>query len=74
MEEIKNMMGCLEVRKAVGPDGVSGWILRECREQLAEKVCEVIDASLREGVVPQDWKRANIVPIYKTGNKRPIEL
>lgn len=70
VEEIKNMMGSLEVRKAVGPDGVSGWILRECREQLAEKVCEVIDASLREGVVPQDWKRANIVPIYKSGNKR----
>ena len=36
--------------------------------------------SLAEGVVPEDWKRANVSPIYKKGNKniaenyRPVSL
>ncbi|XP_063852408.1 uncharacterized protein LOC135095489 [Scylla paramamosain] len=43
----------LDVRKASGSDGVSSWILKECGKQLAE------------GKISIDWKRADIVPIYK---------
>ena len=46
-------------------DGVSNWTLKECREELVEPVWDVINTSLMEGTVPKEWKRANIVPIYK---------
>ncbi len=36
-EEIFKMMEELDVNKATGPDGVSKWILKECRE-LADKI------------------------------------
>lgn len=29
---------------------------------------KIINSSLKEGGVPKEWKRANIVPIYKGGN------
>ena len=29
----------------------------------------MINSSIEEGRVPQEWKRANIVPIYKGGKK-----
>ena len=29
--------------------------------------------SLAEGVVPEDWKRANVSPVYKKGNKNIAE-
>ncbi|MPD03416.1 hypothetical protein E2C01_099054 [Portunus trituberculatus] len=51
----------------MGPDGVSGWTLRECREQLVDPICDVINSSLMEGKVPKEWKRPNIRPIYKGG-------
>ena len=40
----------------------------------------MINSSLKEGRVPREWKRANIVPIYKGGKKteplyyRPMSL
>ena len=79
-EEIMRLMGDLDVNKAPGPDGISTWILKECREQLADKIHSLVKTSLTQGRVPKDWKRANIVPIYKGGsredplNYRPVSL
>lgn len=79
-QDIKNLLETLDVRKAMGPDGVNGWILKECKEELEEPVWDIINTSLKEGRVPKEWKRANIVPIYKNGNKldplnyRPVSL
>ncbi len=40
------MMKELEDRKATGPGGVSGFILKECRKQLIETVYGIINCSL----------------------------
>ncbi len=70
----------LEVRKAIGPDGVSGLILKECRNQLVGPIYDIIKCSVSTGKVPREWKRAEVVPIYKSGNKeeplnyRPVSL
>lgn len=61
-------------------DGVSGWTLKECREQVMEPIWDVINSLLMEGRVPREWKRANIVLIHKGGkrteplNYRPVSL
>ena len=78
--ELLELMKGLEVRKAMGPDEISGWILRECAEQLIRPIYEIIQYSLGVGDIPLEWKRANIVPIYKSGdredplNYRPVSL
>ena len=33
-QDVGRLMGSLDVRKAMGPDGESGWTLRECKDQL----------------------------------------
>ena len=77
---MKRIFEKLDIRKAMGPDGVSKWILKECREELVEVVWDIISTSLMKGTVPKEWKRANIVPIYKGGKKteplnyRPMSL
>lgn len=79
-EEIKGFLENMDVRKAMGPDGVSGWVLKECREQLTDPVWELVNSSIKEGKVPQEWKRANIIPLFKGGksteplNYRPVSL
>lgn len=78
--ELLELMKGLDVGKAMGPDGVSGWVLKECAEELLKPIYEIVKCSLDSGKVPTDWKRANIVPIYKGGNKeeplnyRPVSL
>ena len=79
-QDVGRLLGNLNVRKAMEPDGVSGWTLKECQEQLIQPIWELITSSIEEGRVPQEWKRANIVPIYKGGkmtdpvNYRPVSL
>ena len=78
--DIEKLMEGLNVNKAPGLDGVSNWILKECKEQLVDKIYDLLSMSLDKGILPRDWKRANIVPIYKGGNRsnplnyRPVSL
>ena len=73
-QEIGKLMEKLDVRKAMGPDGVSASTLKECREQVEEPIWNVINSLLKEGRVPREWKRSNRVPIYKEGNKTTTKL
>ena len=56
-EEIKEMMKELDDKKAIGSDGVSGYILKECRQEMAEPIHDIIECSSRTGKVPKEWKR-----------------
>ena len=67
--KIKELLKNLKERKAIGPDGVSGHVLKECREQLIKPICDIIESSVKQGKVPNEWKRAEIIPIYNSSNK-----
>ena len=60
----------LDEKKAIGPDGVSGYILKECKQEMAEPIHDTIECSLRTEKVPKEWKRAHIMPILK--NEEPL--
>ena len=66
--------------KAYGPDQIPGRLLKECTSEIAPSRTRLINLSLRVGCVPKNWKCANIVPVFKKGNKeefvnyRPISL
>ncbi len=78
--EVKNMLEDLDVRKAMSPDGVLSWILKECSSQLVSALHNIISTTLVKGRVPIDWKWADITSIHKTGSKedplnyRPVLL
>ena len=52
-QDVGRLLGNLDVRKAMGPDGVSDWTLKECKEQLIQPIWEVITSSIKEGRVPK---------------------
>jgi len=66
--------------KARGPDGVHPMVLRECAEAVAKPLAMIYQKSFDEGVVPENWKEANVSPIFKkgrtadAGNYRPVSL
>ncbi len=66
-EEIYKMMEELDVRKAMGPDGISGLVLKECKKQLIEPIYD-INSSLKSGKVPKEWRNRS----RKTGKVRQI--
>ena len=77
---IEKLLRNLKVHKAAGPDGISCQILKELAEELAPVLGALFEQSLRDGVLPDDWLKANIAPIFKKGNQhhaenyRPVSL
>ena len=70
----------LKSSKATGPDGIPARVLRECAGVLSKPLSSLFSLSLLHGVVPKEWKCANVIPIYKADGKsdpnnyRPISL
>ncbi len=55
----------VNIRKAVGPDGIPGRVLKACAYQLAGVFTDIFSLSLSLSVVPSCFKKNTIVPIPK---------
>ncbi|CAM4629674.1 unnamed protein product [Lepidochelys kempii] len=64
----------------MGPDELHPRVLKELAAVIAELLAIIFENSWRTGEVPDDWKKANVVPIFKKGKKedpencRPVSL
>ena len=77
---IAKLLQNLETHKATGPDGVPTHLLKITADESALALQLIFQASVAQGCVPPDWKMADVVPVFKKGdranpaNYRPISL
>ena len=77
---ILKLLNNLNANKATGPDRICARVLRETSSIIAPILTIIFQCSLDTGIIPEDWKTANIVPIHKKNdrskpaNYRPISL
>ncbi len=57
----------LNANKASGPDNLAPRILKELANEIVVPLNIIFNRSLIEGVVPVDWRLANVTPIFKKG-------
>ena len=80
VEGVFNLLTKIEPNKAAGPGWIPPRLLKEMAFPIAPLLTFIFQSSLNQGQLPQDWKSANITPIYKKGNRtdpvnyRPISL
>ncbi len=55
----------MNVRKAAGPDGITGHVLRSSADQLAGLFTSIFNESLATSVVPTSFKISVIIPVPK---------
>ena len=60
-------------KKSPGVDGIPPKLLMETVEQISIPLARVFNLSLKEGVVPFEWKEANIIPLFKKGSRNKSE-
>ena len=51
--------------KSPGVGGIAPKILKETVEQISMPLAHAFNLSQQEGIVPLEWKGANIVPLFK---------
>ena len=59
--------------KSTGPDNIPAWVLKEHAGCLAAPLTSIFNSSLSEGVLPSEWKSANVIPLPKTKPMNSIE-
>ena len=77
---VAKLLDGLNVHKAPGPDGLNARVLKECSTQISPILALIYNESLAPGNVPDDWRHANVSPVFKKGEKydaanyRPVSL
>ena len=59
----------LNVHKASGPDGLNARVLKECSNEISPILALIYNESLAWGNVPDEWRQANVSPVFKKGEK-----
>ena len=68
-EGIVNFLKNLKTNKASGPDNLAPTLLKELSTEIAPILQKIFAKSLHSHIVPNDWKKARISPIFKKGDK-----
>ena len=78
---VLKLLNNLKIHKASGPDSLSARVLKECSSEIVPILVLIYNETLAQGTVPDDWRQANVAPIFKKGEKydraanyRPVSL
>ena len=80
VNQVKKKLLALRSDSAPGPDRITPRFLKDYAESIAPALTLLFNMSMEEGVVPEDWRRANVTPVFKKGikgdpgNYRPVSL
>jgi len=77
---VHKLLSGLDTRKSLGPDEISPRVMKETSNEISDILTFIFNQSLNSGVVPADWRIANIFSLHKKNSKdlpenyRPISL
>ncbi len=79
-DEVFKTIMSLKAKTSFGHDKISSKLIKLLANSIAVPLSKIINTSLSTGTVPQSWKLAKVIPIYKSkekslmNNYRPISL
>jgi len=77
---VRDRLSNLDTHKSMGLNGMHPRVLRELADVVAEPLSIIFERSWRTGEMPEDWRKANVTPVFKKGKKedpgnyRPVSL
>ena len=71
-DSILNLIRSLDIHKSHGYDNISIRMLKLCDYSVVKPLMLIFNNSLNQGVFPKPWKKANVTPIHKKGDKTDV--
>jgi len=79
-KKVREKIRKLKTESATGPDEIGPRLLQELETELIPPLVTIFRKSITTGEVPEEWRSANVTPIFKKGSKaepgnyRPVSL
>lgn len=70
--EVYTVLSTLNSRKGPGPDGLHSYVFKKCAGVLAYPLSLLFNQAYSCSDLPEIWKSANVVPVFKAGDKRDV--
>ena len=70
---VLNQLLKLKINKGTGLDSIPARLLKDGAYEISECITYIINMSLTQGIVPEDWKYARVIPVYKSGKNTDMD-
>ncbi|KFV46068.1 hypothetical protein N341_00647, partial [Tyto alba] len=67
--QVRDHLRNLKMHKSMEPDEMHPWVLRQLVDEVSKPLTIISEKLWQSGELPADWKRGNIIPVFKKGNK-----
>ena len=80
VDNINQILNSMSANKATGLDDLSARFIKDGAGVIAPMITHIVNMSIRQGIIPDDLKRARVIPIHKKGRRtdpsmyRPISI
>ena len=71
-QDVFQELSRLDPTKACGPDLLTPLLLKKSAEFICGSLCNLFNQSMSMGTLPEDWTSANVVPVFKKGDRRIV--
>ena len=77
---VRKLLSSIKPNTPSGPEGIPCRILKECASEISPILTDIFNLSITSTSLPDDWKTADVAPVFKKGNTncaenyRPISL
>ena len=63
----------LNTSTGTGLDGIPARLLKDAAPSISALLTAIINLSISSAVLPEEWKKAKVVPLYKDGDKKCMD-
>ena len=72
-DEVLKIIAKLDPNKAQGHDKISTRMIKICSTSICKPLRLIFNHCIDSGIYPCEWKKANVVPIHKKGDKQTLK-
>ena len=73
LSKVKDILSNIDSNKAQGPDNIHGLVQKNCANALAKPLSIIFKLVYNTGIIPVEWKLANVEPVFKKDEKENVE-